>query len=182
MGHRRSPLRHGPQANFFGFGIHHRHGDEKQQHLHRIGTILLRECRDRIRDDKHFRAFVVNRTWGQYHHESGGLLPSIEDRFYVDGTMCDLVQGCGNILVHFAFERWCRLGDICQTTVQGRVGRSTRRVDRNNKTPTSIRTPVQEVREAIAKLGNIAQKYMSTNAEEFVHIVIGEPEPVGELC
>ena len=39
---------------------------------------------------------------------------------------------------------------------------------------------MQEVREAIAKLGNIAQKYMSTNAEEFVHIVIGEPEPVGE--
>ena len=173
MGHRRSPLR---------FGIHHRHDDEKQQHLHQIGTILLRECRDRIRDDKQFRAFVVNRTWGQYHHESGGRLPSIEDRFYVDGTMCDLVQGCGNILVHFAFERWCRLGDICQTTVKGRVGRSTRRVDRNNKTPTSIRTPVHDVREAIAKLSNIAQKSMFTNAVEFVHIVIGEPEPVGELC
>jgi len=41
---------------------------------------------------------------------------------------------------------------------------------------------VQEVREAIAKLGNIAQEYMSTNAEKFVHIVIGEPEPVGEPC
>ena len=39
---------------------------------------------------------------------------------------------------------------------------------------------MQEVREAIAKLGNIAQKYMSTNAEEFVHIVIGEPE--AEAC
>ena len=110
-----------------------RHGDEKEQHLHQIGTILLRECRDQIRDDKHFRAFVVNRTWGQYHPESGGLLPSIEDKFYLVGTMCDLVQGCGNILVHFAFERWCSLGDICQTTVQERVGRSTRRVDRNTK-------------------------------------------------
>ena len=80
-----------------------RHGDEKEQHLHQIGTILLRECRDQIRDDKHFRAFVVNRTWGQYHPESGSLFPSIEDKFYLDGTMCDLVQGCGNILVHFAF-------------------------------------------------------------------------------
>ena len=39
---------------------------------------------------------------------------------------------------------------------------------------------MQEVREAIAKLGNIALKYMSTNAEEFVHIVIGEPE--AEAC
>ena len=102
-------------------------------HVHQIGTILLRECRDQIRDDKHFRAFVVNRTWGQYHPESGGLLPSIEDKSYLDGTMCDLVQGCGKILVHFAFERWCSLGDIRQTTVQGRVGRSTRRVDRNTK-------------------------------------------------
>ena len=48
------------------------------------------------------------------------------------------------------------------------------------QTPTSMRTPVQDVREAIAKLDNIAQKYMSTNAEEFVHIVVGEPEHEGE--
>ena len=39
---------------------------------------------------------------------------------------------------------------------------------------------MQEVREAIAKLGNIALKYMSTNTEKFVHIVIGEPE--AEAC
>ena len=58
----------------------------------------------------------------------------------------------------------------------------TKQQDRCSKyqTPASIRTPVQDVREAIAKLGNIALKYMSTNTEKFVHIVIGEPE--AEAC
>ena len=40
--------------------------------------------------------------------------------------------------------------------------------------PTSNRTPVPEVREAIAKLGIIALEYMSTKADGFVQNVLDE--------
>ena len=65
--------------------------------------LLLREDRDRVRDDTCFRAFVVNRTWAHYHDRVARLSPSMRTHFNGDGTLCDLVQGCGYLLTHYSF-------------------------------------------------------------------------------
>ena len=49
-------------------------------------------------DNKAFPAFPVNRTWGRYHPAT--LLPSMQSKFYLGGSLPDLIQGAGNIIVH----------------------------------------------------------------------------------
>ena len=80
---------------------------------------------------------------------------------------------------------------ICQTTVQGRVGRSSRRVGRSSRdqaagslieilNPSIHQNASARGQGGHRKIGNIALKYMSTNTEKIVNIVIGEPE--AEAC